>query len=169
MANKTPKEVEVKTYVEKIDKLIPTEENPRTISRPAYEKLKKSLQEFPEMKQLREIIVDENLQILGGHQRIYALKDLGYQDVYVKQVLGLTPKQKREFIIKDNTASGEWDKDVLANMWDMDELKGWGVPDFTLPGKEDNAKKDVSFEADDKKHDVECPACGHTFNPSEDE
>ena len=140
--------VEVKTYVEKIDKLIANELNPRTINRKAYESLKKSLKDFPEMKQLREIVVDENLTILGGHQRIHALKELGYSDVTVKQVFGLTEKQKREFIIKDNTASGEWDTDIIANQWDVEELENWGVPKFELgliePGPD--AKED-DFDA----------------------
>ncbi len=119
--------VRVEVYVEKIDKLIANESNPRKINRKAYDALKKSLREFPEMKQLREIVVDENLTILGGHQRIYALKELGYDDVTVKQVFGFTDKQKREFIIKDNASSGEWDPDIIANQWDIAELDDWGI------------------------------------------
>lgn len=156
-------DVEVKTYVEKIDKLIANEANPRKINRKAYESLKKSLKDFPEMKQLREIVVDENLTILGGHQRIYALKDLGYADVTVKQVTGLTDKQKREFIIKDNTASGEWDTDIIANQWDIEELENWGVPNFNLgdikPQPDDPAAKDNATK------EVECPGCGLEFTP----
>ena len=120
-------EVTVKTYVEKIDKLIANDLNPRTIKRKQYEALKKSLQEFPEMKQLREIVVDENLTILAGHQRIYALKDLGYADVFVKQVFNLTEDQKREFMLKDNTTAGDWDTDIMANNWDTDLLKDCDV------------------------------------------
>lgn len=120
-------EVQVKTFIEKIDKLIPNNDNPRKIGRKQYEQLKKSLQEFPEMKQLREIVVDENFNILGGHQRIYALKELGYEDVVVKQVFGFTEKQKREFMIKDNAASGEWDTDIMANSWDVGDLENWGI------------------------------------------
>lgn len=153
-------EVTVNTYIEQIDKLLPNENNPRKINRPAYEKLKKSLQEFPEMKQLREIVVDENLTILGGHQRIYALKDLGYSDVTVKQVLGLTEKQKREFIIKDNTASGEWDTDILANTWDIAELEGWGVPNFNFG--EINEPKEPAAK-DGQAHTVNCPNCDFEF------
>lgn len=119
--------VEVKIYVAKIADLIANDANPRKIDRKAYDKLKKSLQDFPEMKQLREIVVDENMVILGGHQRIYALKDLGYEDVTVKQVFGLTEKQKREFIIKDNASAGTWDTDIIANMWDVDEMDQWGI------------------------------------------
>ena len=153
--------VEVKTYVEKIDKLIANDANPRKISRKQYEALKKSLKDFPEMKQLREIVVDENLTILGGHQRIYALKDLGYSDVTVKQVTGLTEKQKREFIIKDNTASGEWDTDVIANQWDVEELESWGVPSFNLGDIGDEPKDPSAKEAEDKMHT--CPGCGLEF------
>lgn len=154
-------EVTVKTYVEKIDKLIANELNPRKINRKAYEALKKSLQEFPEMKQLREIVVDENLTILGGHQRIYALKDLGYSDVTVKQVTGLSEKQKREFIIKDNTASGDWDTDIIANQWDIEELEGWGVPSFNLGDIKD--EPDDPAAKDDESGVHTCPNCGLEF------
>lgn len=153
-------EVSVKTYVEKIDKLIANDLNPRKINRKAYEALKKSLQEFPEMKQLREIVVDETLTILGGHQRIYALKDLGYTDVTVKQVTGLTEKQKREFIIKDNTASGEWDTDIIANQWDIEELEGWGVPNFNLGDIKDEPDDPASKDSDNSHT---CPNCGLEF------
>lgn len=161
MAQKEPQEVTVKTYVEKIDKLIANEANPRKISRDAYEKLKKSLQEFPEMKQLREVVVDEKLKILGGHQRIYALKDLGYADVYVKQVFGLTEKQKREFIIKDNTASGDWDTDVIANQWDVEELEKWGVPNFNFG--DINEKDEPDGKDSPGAKEVTCPGCGLEF------
>lgn len=153
--------VEVKTYVEKIDKLIANDLNPRTINRKAYESLKKSLKDFPEMKQLREIVVDENLTILGGHQRIHALKELGYSDVTVKQVFGLTEKQKREFIIKDNTASGEWDTDIIANQWDVEELENWGVPKFIFGNAEE--KPDDRVNKDDKNKVHTCPGCGLEF------
>lgn len=157
-------DVEVKTYVEKIDKLIANDANPRKISKKAYESLKKSLKDFPEMKNLREIVVDENLTILGGHQRIYALKDLGYADVTVKQVTGLTEKQKREFMIKDNASSGEWDTDIMANQgWEIEELENWGVPSFNFGdvGKEPN---DPAGK-DDNTKEVECPGCGLEFVP----
>lgn len=152
-------DVEVKIFVAKIDDLIANEVNPRKINRKAYEALKKSLRDFPEMKQLREIVVDENMTILGGHQRIFALKDLGYADVTVKQVIGFTEKQKREFIIKDNTSSGEWDSDIMANFWDVEELEDWGVPSFTLGGEDDDDDKGKLKEP----KLVECPECGHEF------
>ena len=113
------------------------------------------------MKQLREIVVDENFTILGGHQRLYALKDLGYTDINVKQVFGLTESQKREFMIKDNTAAGEWDKDVIANQGDIEELEKWGVPNFNF-GDIDGEPKDPAAK-DNAANEHECPGCGLVF------
>lgn len=152
---------EVKESIVKIDKLIANDANPRQISKKAFEALKKSLEEFPEMKQLREIVVDENFTILGGHQRLYALKDLGYTDINVKQVFGLSESQKREFMIKDNTAAGEWDKDIIANQWDVEELEKWGVPNFNF-GDIDGEPKDPAAK-DNADNEHECPGCGLVF------
>lgn len=158
-------DVSVKVYIEKLSNLKHSDSNPRLIKRPRHEQLKKSLQEFPEMKLLREIVVDEDLVILAGDKRTYALEELGYEDVTVKQVFGLTDKQKREFIIKDNDHNGDWDPDIIANEWDVDELADWGVPKFKLPGA-DADKEDVNFEAE-KTHDVTCPNCSFVFDPNE--
>lgn len=154
-------EFKVEEHVLPIDTLIANDANPRKISKKQYEALKKSLQEFPEMKALREIVVDENLTILGGHQRIYALKELGYADVQVKQVFGLTEKQKREFIIKDNTASGEWDTDIIANQWDVDELENWGVSNFNFGDIDDEGKDPAAKDSSGNVHT--CPGCGLEF------
>jgi hypothetical protein len=167
-------EVTTKNYVSSIKDLLPREDNPRSIGRKEYEQLKKSLVEFPEMKQLREIIIDEDKNILAGHQRIYALKDLGYEDVYVRQVFGLTEKQKREFMVKDNVSSGKWDSDIIANEWDLDVLEGFGVPAFKIPGGDGSGGADPAADQSNDSSDgtgglnreVECPECGHEFNPS---
>ena len=119
--------VKIKTFEANLGDLVPTSNNPRQISKKDFETLKRSMSEFPEMRQIREVVVDENLRILGGHQRIKALEALGEKTVPVKQVIGLTEKQKREFIIKDNIANGEWDLDILANEWDKDEVMNWGL------------------------------------------
>lgn len=119
--------LEIKTYEIELDKLTPTAKNPRQISKKDFDVLKKSLKNFPEMREIREVVVDENLRILGGHMRVRALLDLGEKTVPIKQVFGLTEKQKDEFVIKDNIANGDWDMDIIANEWDPEELAEWGL------------------------------------------
>lgn len=154
-------DVKVEVYVEKIDKLIASDDNPRKMDKKGFEALKKSLRDFPEMKAVREVVVDENLRILGGHQRIYALKDLGYEDVTVKQVTGWTERQKREFMIKDNTAAGEWDSDIIANEWDVAELESWGLPSFKFGGPGGDSEN--KSEASKNERTYTCPNCQETF------
>lgn len=121
------KTLEIKQFDSPLSDLTPTSNNPRQISKKDFEILKKSMIEFPEMRQIREVVVDENMRILGGHQRVKVLESLGEKSVPVKQVVGLTEEQKKEFIIKDNVANGEWDLDILANEWDKEELTKWGL------------------------------------------
>lgn len=156
-------EVTTKDFVAKIADLQLSEENPRKISRRDFEKLKQSLIDFPEMKKLRQVIVDEDLKVLAGHQRLLALQDLEYEDVEVRQVIGLTKKQKREFMIKDNVSAGKWDADVFANFWDVEEVKGFGIDPFKLPSDSEDDKKSY------KNHEVTCPHCGEHFELSEAE
>lgn len=157
------KEFEVKIYVERLDNLVHNTKNPRYIKSKKHKELVKSLQEFPEMKEIREIVIDENRLILAGDKRTYALEELQYEDVKVKQVFGLTEAQKRRFIIVDNAHSGDWDTDILANEWDMDELDNWGA-DFKFTSGGDDDKKD---KGDYKAHEVTCPHCGEHFELSE--
>lgn len=103
------------------------EDNPRTIKDRQMKRLVKSIQDFPEMTQLRPIVVDENNVILGGNMRYRAMQQLGYTETEVVKVSGLTDEQKREFIIKDNVPFGDWDWDELANSWDSKELSDWGL------------------------------------------
>lgn len=111
----------------KLADLIPTENNPRQIKKDDFERLKKSVQSFPQMLDIREIVVDENNRILGGHQRVRALLANGETEVNVKVVEGLSEEEKREFVIRDNIQNGEWDFDVLANEWDDLPLDDWGI------------------------------------------
>ena len=130
--------VTTKSYEANIKDLKPTSKNPRQISKEDFEVLKKSLRDFPEMKSIREVVIDENMRILGGHQRVKALKAIGEKTVPVRQVFGLTEEQKDEFMIKDNIANGEWDMDILANEWDPEVLADWGLDaiDWEKPEKE---------------------------------
>lgn len=111
----------------KLADLIPTENNPRQIKKDDFERLKKPVQSFPQMLDIREIVVDEKNRILGGHQRVKALLANGEKEVNVKVVEGLSEEEKREFVIRDNIQNGEWDFDMLANEWDDLPLDDWGV------------------------------------------
>ena len=101
--------------------------NPRRIGNKEMERLVKSLQDFPDMLSIREIVVDETMTVLGGNMRLLALKKAGAKECVAKIVTGLSPAQKREFIIKDNSAFGEWDMDLLSSSWSDLPLADWGV------------------------------------------
>ena len=109
--------------------------NPRLIKDDKFRKLVKSIQEFPQMLELRPIVVDENNIVLGGNMRLKACKEAGLKEVYIVKAEGLTELQKDEFIVKDNVGFGEWDWDMLANEWDIEKLDEWGLDlpvDFTI-------------------------------------
>jgi hypothetical protein len=111
----------------KISKLKPNPNNPRTINKINFNKLKKSIKEFPKMLELRPVVVDENYMVLGGNMRLHALKDLGIKEVFCVQEKNLSEHQKEQFIIKDNVGYGDWDFDILANQWEIEDLDDWGV------------------------------------------
>ena len=119
--------MESKVKTVKLSEIKLNPENPRTITENAMANLVKSLQEFPDMMSLREIIVDEKMMVLGGNMRLLALQKIGAKVATAKIVKGLTPEQKREFVIKDNAPFGEWDMDALANAWGDLPLIEWGV------------------------------------------
>lgn len=129
----------------KLADLIPTENNPRQIKKDDFERLKKSVQSFPQMLDIREIVVDEDNRILGGHQRVKALLANGEKEVNVKVVEGLSEEEKREFVIRDNIQNGEWDFDVLANEWDDLPLDDWGI-DLPIADIEDEIVEDEAPE-----------------------
>ena len=110
-----------------INKLNPNVSNPRIIKDDKFKKLVKSIKEFPEMLELRPIVVDEDMTILGGNMRHKACIEAGLKEVYVKVAKGLTEEQKQEFIVKDNVGFGEWEWDILANEWDSVQLNEWGL------------------------------------------
>ena len=122
----------------KLSEIKPNPDNPRVIKRNQLKSLQKSLNDFPEMMKLRPIVVDEDGVILGGNMRYQALLANGATETEVETVSGLTPEQKREFVIKDNVAFGDWDWDALANEWDMGQLSEWGldIPETEATGQE---------------------------------
>ncbi len=119
----------VNTIIKKVNlsELKPHPDNPRKISRENMDRLVKSLQEFPEMLEIKEIVVDETMTIIGGNMRYAALKKMGKEQCKAKIVTGLTEDQKREYIVKDNIALGEWEKTIIAKKYSDLDLKTWGI------------------------------------------
>ena len=104
--------------------------NPRVIKDDRFEKLKKSIEEFPKMMKLRPMVINSDNVVLGGNMRLKALQDLGYKEIpddWVKRADELTEEEQRRFIIADNVGFGEHDWDMLRAEWDLDELNEWGV------------------------------------------
>ena len=111
----------------KISEIKTNPKNPRLIKDDKFRKLVKSIQEFPQMLELRPIVVDENNIVLGGNMRLKACLEVGLKEVYIVKADDLTEQQKDEFIVKDNVGFGEWDWDILANEWDTEKLQDWGL------------------------------------------
>ena len=153
--------VEVKQV--KLSSLKLNPDNPRSISNKSMERLVKSLQEAPWMLDIREIVCDENMTVLGGNMRLQALKKAGAKECLAKIVSGLTAEQKREFVIKDNGSWGDWDMDLLSSSWSDLPLVDWGVdlPEDWMKGIPDENKAiDEAAMAETKN---ECPKCGFKY------
>lgn len=122
--------------------------NPRSIKDDKYRQLKKSLEADPDFMGVREIVVfpyNGKHVIVGGTMRYRALKELGYADSVVKVLSPDTPPDKiRRFILKDNSAFGEYDWEALANEWDVSEIVDCGidVPELDKVKTEEEAEED---------------------------
>ena len=117
--------------------------NPRVIKDDKFKKLVQSIKDLPEMAEVRPVVVNTDMVVLGGNMRLKAMREAGWKDVPI-HVVDWDEDKQRQFIIKDNVSGGEWDWDMLANQWDTEELQEWGLdlPDF------DNAKE-LEAEEDD--------------------
>ena len=104
--------------------------NPRIIKDEKFQKLVKSIEEFPEMLEARPIVVNPEMVVIGGNMRFKACKAAGLKEAPVYMATWGETKD-REFIIKDNVSSGENDFDALANEWDAEELNEWGLDVWT--------------------------------------
>ena len=140
-----------------ITQIKPNPNNPRLIKDYKFKQLVKSIQDFPQMLELRPIVIDENNMVLGGNMRLKACLEAGLIDVPVIHANNLTEAQKKEFIIKDNISFGEHDWDALANEWNIIELDEWGldIPAF--------ANNDIEEPKDNAKGGKSCPNCGVTL------
>ena len=109
--------------------------NPRYIKEDKFHKLVKSIKDFPEMLEVRPLVINQEGVVLGGNMRFQASVKAGLKQVPCTRVDWSEAKQK-EFIIKDNVSGGEWDWDALANEWDAENLEDWGL-DLPLENLDD--------------------------------
>lgn len=139
----------------KIGQIKPNPNNPRLIKDEKFKSLVKSIQDFPEMLELRPVVVNADMVILGGNMRWKACKEAGLKEIPVIIAKGLTPEQEREFVIKDNVSGGEWNWEMLAQEWNAGQLEEWGLdlPEF----KEMDEPKDLSDKLVEKYLiEIEC-------------
>lgn len=126
--------------------------NPRIIKDDKFKKLVTSIKEFPQMLNIRPIVVNDEMIVLGGNMRLKDCIEAGLKEVAIIKASELTPEQQNEFIIKDNVGFGEWDWSELANAWDDEKLVEWGLD---LPITKDLNEQDL--------FDIEIPF----YTPSE--
>lgn len=137
--------------------------NPRMITNEKMEALKGSIQEFPDMLSMRELLVypfGEKYVVLGGNMRFKACLSLGYTKMPCKVIPSDTPAEKlRAIVMQDNNQFGSMDWDMVASDWDIEELVGWSVDipeewelnlsdlddSFSLPDGEKKRMRNMTF------------------------
>jgi DNA modification methylase len=139
----------MKTEKININKIKLNPNNPRLIKDDKFAKLVQSIKDFPEMLEIRPIVVNDDMIILGGNMRFKACKEAGLKEVHIIKASGLSEEKQREFLIKDNVSGGEWDWQLL-NEWDELELDKWGLD---LPAE-------FVTELEAEEDDFEVPADG---------
>jgi hypothetical protein len=98
------------------------------------------------MAEVRPVVVNTDMVVLGGNMRLKAMREAGWKDVPI-QVVDWDEDKQRQFIIKDNVSGGEWDWDMLANEWDADELQDWGL-DLPVFAQEDEKQEAYTGKID---------------------
>lgn len=124
-------QVSIKKLVNNTGQIEGVPANPRQINKTDYERLLKSLKEDPDFlihKPLHVYEHNDKYVVLGGNQRLRALKELGYKEVPVTVYDKTTPVETlKARIIKDNSTFGEYDFDMLGNEWSDEPLTDWGL------------------------------------------
>jgi hypothetical protein len=143
----------MKTQTVPINEVKSNPNNPRIIKDDKFKKLVASIKELPQMLQLRPIVVNEDMIVLGGNMRLKACKEAGLKEIPIIKASELNEEQQRAFIIKDNVGFGEWDWDALANEWDAKQLEEWGLDVWTYESGVDTSDPTVSLDQFDKAAD----------------
>ena len=117
-----------------INELISAEYNPRQLTKDQFKQLTDSIKRFGIVD---PIIINKNKDreniVIGGHQRLKVSEELKITNIPCVE-LDLSLQEERELNVRLNKNTGEWDYDILANMFDMDELKEWGFAEKELLG-----------------------------------
>ena len=154
----------MKTEMVKISEVKNNPNNPRVIKDDKFEKLVRSIKEFPKMLEIRPIVVNDDMIVLGGNMRLKACKEAGLKEVPIIKASDLTEEEQKQFIIKDNVSGGEWDWEMLQNDWNLEELDEWGLDvigfnldaeelgtDFTLPDGDKAPFQQMTFTLADEQ------------------
>ena len=141
-----------------ITQIKPNPKNPRVIRDDKFEKLKKSIQDFPDMLNKRPLVCftdkDGKVVVLGGNMRLKAAKELGLKELPVVLADDWTEEQKAEFLIKDNVGFGEWAWDELQADWDVEQLEAWGLDVWKAEDEVDYSILDEDEEIDQQLEDM---------------
>lgn len=127
----------MKTEFVKIDFIKSNPNNPRIIKDDKFKKLVNSIKEFPKMLEIRPIVVNDDMVVLGGNMRLKACKEAKLKEIPIIKASDLTEEEQHQFIIKDNVGFGEWDWELLANSWDLSSLENWGLEEFNFQIEEE--------------------------------
>mgnify|MGYP003644788571 FL=1 len=136
-----------------INSLNPAEYNPRQISNKQYEDLKASMEKFGCVDPIIININPERLNVVvGGHQRLRILRELGAEKVPTVSV-NLSEEDERELNVRLNKSGGDWDIDLLSN-FDVVDLKEWGFKDIELGFNIDKIDEDKPITITVKEDDA---------------
>lgn len=139
----------------RLSDLRPFEQNPRKITKEQFNKLKQSIVEDGYHSRIK---ITNDGRMIGGHQRRQALQELGHVEVKVlRPDRPLTDRQFIGIMIRDNHSNGVFDMDMLANMFDLEDLRAFGLHDITGLAPEDDG------ELAPPKNMICCPECGSVF------
>lgn len=148
----------MKIEMTSIDSVKGSSKNPRVIKDDKFKMLVQSIKDFPEMLRIRPIVVDDDMVVLGGNQRLKACRAAGLKEIPIIKASELTEDQKREFVIKDNVSAGDWDikkldegwGDLPLDFWGIDESKNDVMPTDRDPGE---CSIVIYFESQDDRED----------------
>lgn len=122
-----------------VDKLQLSDKNPRTIKDDAFKRLVASLVANPILLQVLPIIYEEDFVVIGGNQRVKAIRDIGWKKVPAIDASLLTDAQKKSLVLLHNSHFGDWQFEKLLLSYDFEELEAAGIdiPTKLFEGEEE--------------------------------